>query len=106
MLDLLRQPRLRLAERVLPRIPLADVRGSEILREALNAPEIRGLVNWARFPFVEVRRTGDHYEVFVMDARFTRAPAGRFGWAKVVIRGSDQPTGQKSSEAGFGAEKK
>lgn len=56
---------------------------SPALDEVLRSPEIRGFMNWARFPFVELERTGSGCVVYIMDARYTRARTGGFGVAKV-----------------------
>lgn len=79
--DFFRNPRLTLADRILPKPD-----DSPILQEALRSPEIRGLVNWARFPFVEIDQQGDRYEVYVTDARFSRTRGASFGSAKVIVK--------------------
>jgi len=69
-LELLPGPRLTLEEGVLPKPD-----DSEAVSTALASPSIRGLVNWARFPWVEV----DSNTVYVMDARFGRSRSSGFG---------------------------
>jgi inner membrane protein len=81
-LYLLRRPRLKLENRILPKLD-----NSPVIQEALRSPEIRGFVNWARFPYAEVEKTGNGHEVYVMDARFGRRRARGFGAVKVVVNG-------------------
>lgn len=48
-------------------------------------PCIRGFVGWARFPSAEVVEETDHYEVRLIDNRYTRSFATGFGSARVEI---------------------
>ncbi len=81
-LELVPRWRLQLEEATLPKPG-----SSPIIREAFRSPEVRGWVNWARFPFVEVEENEASYIVTLMDARYTRAGSGGrgFGKARVVI---------------------
>jgi inner membrane protein len=61
---------------------------------ALADPSIRGFVGWARFPFVEVERRPDGAaRVWVLDARYTRAPpAGGRGFGAAFVDGPGAKT--------------
>ena len=39
---------------------------------ALNAPQVRGLRNWLRFPSFEVEQVADGYRVHIRDVRYSR----------------------------------
>lgn len=73
---------LSLTPTVLPK--LAD---SELIRRATSSPEVRGFMNWARFPFAEVEEhaDGDGYTIYLQDARYTRSRGAGFGSARVVV---------------------
>lgn len=71
---------LELAPRTVPR--LSD---SPVVREAIASPEVRGFMNWARFPFAEVEETLTGYTVYLSDARYTRTRGTGFGSARVEI---------------------
>jgi hypothetical protein len=79
-LYLLRRPHLVLEKRVLPKPD-----NSPAVQEALRSPEIRGFVNWVRFPFVEVEKTGSGYDVHFMDARFGKRRLRGFGAVTVPV---------------------
>jgi inner membrane protein len=81
-LELLPRWSLQLEEGTLPKLG-----SSPITKEAFRSPEVRGLVNWIRFPFVEVEENQTSYIVTIMDARYARARSGGrgFGRARVVI---------------------
>jgi inner membrane protein len=51
---------------------------------ARAAPEARGFLNWARFPFYRISRTDSGTVVRIADARYV-GPSG-FGWASVLVR--------------------
>jgi len=51
---------------------------------ARAAPEARGFLNWARFPFYRVEQQGGTTVVHIADARYT-GDRGR-GWASVEVR--------------------
>jgi inner membrane protein len=50
--------------------PIPIEEPDHIIEAALNAPEIRGLRNWIRFPAYEVRRLDDGWDVFIRDLRY------------------------------------
>ena len=81
-LFLLRRPHLKLEERIL--LMPGD---SPVIQDALRSPEIRGFVNWARFPFVEIEKTPAGYDVYLMDARFGKRRGRGFGTVKVSVEG-------------------
>jgi inner membrane protein len=67
----------------LPEIPkLPD---NAIVRAALASPEVKGLRNWMRFPHAEVTDMGDHYQVWIGDARYSQTRTGGFGTAVVEV---------------------
>jgi len=72
--------RLTIAESVLPRLA-----NSPIVRRATASPDAAGFMNWARFPFAEVERSGDGFVVYLLDARYTRARSTGFGTARVFV---------------------
>lgn len=79
-LTLLPGPRLELAGPTLP-----NHGNSPVILEALHSPEVRGFVNWARFPFAEVDERDDGYDVWLMDARYVRSRQEGFGAARVFV---------------------
>ena len=76
-------PSLQLAERAIPKPD-----DTPTVQAALRSPKIRGFMNWARFPFVEIESDA----AYVMDARFVRQRTGSFG--TMVIR--PRPSGSGS----------
>jgi inner membrane protein len=64
-------------------VPLLE--DSALVREAIASPEVRGFVNWARFPFAQVEENAEGYTVYLSDARYTRARGAGFGSARVEI---------------------
>lgn len=82
--DWRRRPHLVLAAETLPKPPATPV-----IEAALGAPGLQGLVDWARFPFVEIDDLGDAYRVFLLDARYTRTRTNGFGGGSVVLRKGD-----------------
>lgn len=73
-------PRFRLEGRSLPRPP-----HSPVVEAAIGASCVRGLVAWARFPFVEVERRAQGWEVFILDARYARRRTQGFGGGRVLL---------------------
>jgi inner membrane protein len=71
---------LELASRSLPL--LAD---SRAVRLATASPEVRGFMNWARFPSAEVEESASGVTVYLLDARYTRSMRPGFGTAQVHI---------------------
>lgn len=67
------QPRVRVTHDPMP----GDER-SEIVQAALDAPSVRGMRAWMRFPSYEVERVGDGWRVSINDVRYSRrdAPIG------------------------------
>lgn len=63
---------------------------------AQQAPEARGFLRWARFPFYVVLREGDTTIVRIADARYSGAAAT--GWASVEVR-LFLPDAKKSSSS-------
>lgn len=73
------RPRLELAGR-LPK-PVAG----EVVERALADPCVRGFMNWARFLVVEVEEGNDAFDVYLLDARYTRTRTRGFGGTHVRI---------------------
>ncbi len=71
---------LELASRSLPLLP-----ESPAVRLARTSPEVRGFVNWARFPFAEVEESASGFTVYLLDARYARSRRVGFGTARVHI---------------------
>ena len=73
--DWFREPRL-----LLDRQPIAKPPWTEVVAAAFRAPCLEGMVNWVRFPWVEVESSEDGgHIVHLMDARYTRARTSGFG---------------------------
>lgn len=70
---------LDLVERRLPRLEDSNVPA------ALASHEVRGFVNWARFPFAEVERSEAGVTVYLLDARYTRSRAEGFGATRLDL---------------------
>lgn len=49
-----------------------------------RGPKPRKFLSWARFPYDRVEDAGDHYIVYIADARYTLDPEG--GWATTRVR--------------------
>jgi inner membrane protein len=64
--------------------PIALGPRDAITRAALDAPEVRGLRAWLRFPAIEVLPTPDGYEVTIRDVRYGRR--GPSGLGTAVVR--------------------
>ena len=77
----LEEPRLVLDERVLPRGAHPEV----VIEAALAAPCVQGMVTWMRYPFFEVDQTPDGWELWILDARYTRERTTGFGGAVVRL---------------------
>jgi inner membrane protein len=89
----LEEPRLVLAEQPIPR-------GGEpapVVRAALAAPCVRGMVTWMRYPFFEIEKTADGWEVWILDARYTRLRTTGFGGARVPLSRNLQPIPGRSA---------
>jgi inner membrane protein len=65
----------------LPRSPMPPP-----VRVALARAELRGFVNWLRFPTWTVETTEDGYEVTLDDVRYSRSPPAAFGRQVKVLR--------------------
>lgn len=76
----LAEPRLRMASRLIPKPP----RTPSVSR-AFQQPQVCGLVNWARFPWVVVEHASRTDRVYIMDARYRRTPGTGFGGAVVEL---------------------
>jgi inner membrane protein len=50
--------------------PIPIEEPNHIAEAALNSPDIRGLRNWMRFPFYEVNRLDDGWQVIIRDLRY------------------------------------
>lgn len=61
------------------------------VRAALAAPGVRGFVTWARFPTVELERTGAGTTVHLIDLRYARRPESGFGTARVELDAGLRP---------------
>jgi inner membrane protein len=78
--------------RLLPRFELALAPGSlpllaesPVVRRATGSPELRGFMNWARFPSAEVEESTSGFTVYLLDVRYTRSRGAGFGTAEVHI---------------------
>jgi len=56
-----------------------------IVQAALAAPEVRGFVNWLRFPTYRVEEQSDGYRVVLQDVRYSRLRDARIGTAVVEL---------------------
>ncbi|MEM7585177.1 MAG: metal-dependent hydrolase [Acidobacteriota bacterium] len=85
--DWFRQPRLTLDEATQPRLV-----ENEITRAAFSAPCLQGMVNWVRYPWVEIEQIDDgSYAVHLLDARYTQHRTAGFGGGSVELRGDLTP---------------
>jgi inner membrane protein len=58
----------------------------ELLRRALDHPEVAGFADWVRFPWLEAEPVpGGGTRVWLMDVRYTRRPTEGFGGAVVEL---------------------
>lgn len=58
---------------------------SPLVSRALEAPQVRGFANWARFPWGDVEEETDGYRVTLGDARYSRVRGRGFGTAVVFL---------------------
>ncbi|HSR53888.1 MAG TPA: metal-dependent hydrolase [Acidobacteriota bacterium] len=77
----LSDPPLQLASRLIPKLPEDDPR----VQRAIRQPQVRGIVNWSRFPWAVVERRENSDRVYIMDARYVRRPTTGFGGAMVEL---------------------
>ncbi|AXJ00323.1 inner membrane protein [Cyclonatronum proteinivorum] len=56
----------------LQRDPVPIIAPDEIAQVALQSPDVRGLLNWIRFPHYETRRTPNGWQVYIRDLRFVQ----------------------------------
>jgi inner membrane protein len=56
-----------------------------VVARALEAPQVRGFANWARFPWAEVEERPEGYVVYLGDARYSRGRGEGFGSAVVFV---------------------
>jgi inner membrane protein len=77
--------RLRSSHESLPRAA-----PSPVIQAALAAPEVRGFVNWMRFPTYRVEEQESGYRVILQDVRYSRARSG-IGTAVVELDRQLQP---------------
>lgn len=69
-----------------PPIPIQEP--DSIVQVALQSPEIRGFVNWVRFPTYEVRPVQNGWRVIIRDLRYVppdQEPPAGIGLAEVVV---------------------
>jgi inner membrane protein len=52
--------------------PIPIEEPDSIVKAVLNSPDIRGLRNWIRFPYYEVRRLNDGWRVIIRDLRYVQ----------------------------------
>ncbi len=79
--DWLSEPRLLLDRRPIDKPPW-----TEVVAAAFRAPCLQGMVNWVRFPWVEIETTADGgHVVHLMDARYTRSRTSGFGSGSVRL---------------------
>ncbi|MBC7173738.1 MAG: metal-dependent hydrolase, partial [Polyangiaceae bacterium] len=71
--------------------PIALGPRDAIARAALDAPSVRGLRGWLRFPAIEVERADDGYVVTIRDVRYGRRGPTALGTAVVRLDDSLQP---------------
>ncbi len=79
--DWFREPRLLFDRRPIDKPPW-----TEVVAAAFRAPCLQGMVNWVRFPWVEIETTADGgHVVHLMDARYTRSRTSGFGGSSVSL---------------------
>ncbi len=69
------------------RVPLPKI--DPIIKSALSNPEIRGFVNWMRFPVYDVQEVSQGYRVLIRDLRYVRPDqetAVGIGMAETFVR--------------------
>jgi inner membrane protein len=66
-----------------PRLPREAP--SPVVQAALAAPELKGFVNWLRFPTYKVEEQADGYRVVVQDVRYSRMRRSGIGTAVVEL---------------------
>ena len=74
---------------------------SPVILAATASPSVKGFMNWARFPFAEVEDTDNGYTVYLLDARYQRAPTSGFGSASVFLTRTEVQafeSGQRSDQ--------
>ncbi len=52
--------------------PIPIVEPDETIRAAITSPEVRGFMNWVRFPAYEVRSLDDGWKVIIRDLRYVQ----------------------------------
>ena len=52
--------------------PIPIEEPDHIIQTALNAPDLRGMMNWIRFPYYESRQTDDGWHVIIRDIRYVQ----------------------------------
>lgn len=67
-----------------PILELPD-REDPVVRAALAARDLAGLANWLRLPHIEVERSADGWQVWILDLRYTRSRADTFGTVRVDL---------------------
>ena len=77
---LLPQFELELSPDSLPLLP-----ETQAVRIATASPQVRGFMNWARYPFSEVEAGESGFTVYLFDARYTRSRRIGFGSARVEV---------------------
>ncbi len=78
--DWLRSPRWQLREKTLAPPP-----ESPAVTAALQSSCVQGMVNWIRYPWVEVDTEEDGFTVHLMDARYATSRTGGFGGSSVRL---------------------
>jgi inner membrane protein len=75
------EPRLVLSDQLLPR----GDEESAVVRAALAAPCVQGMVQWLRYPIFSVEPSASGWDVWILDARYTRQRTTGFGGARVEL---------------------
>lgn len=84
-LDLLRPGTLEMHSRLL------EIPDSPVMDVTYRAYEVRGAVDWMRFPFAEIQEGPDGYTVYLLDARYVRRRTDGFGSAVLLLDREDSP---------------
>lgn len=79
-LSWLEEPRVVLGPRIRPK-----PEPTPAVQAALEAPSVRGIVTWMRYPTVEVERTGAGTTVHLIDLRYAHRRESGFGTARVEL---------------------
>ncbi len=66
-----------------PTLPLLEE--SPAVQKAIASPNVRGFLNWARFPFADVEEDLSGFTVYLLDARYTRSRSVGFGAARIEV---------------------